>query len=60
MMAMALYPEKQKSGQAELDRVVGTERMPTIDDLPSSPYVNAISKETMRWHPAFPLGLDTV
>jgi len=57
MMAMALYPEKQKSGQAELDRVVGTERMPTIDDLPSLPYVNAIIKETMRWHPAFPLGV---
>lgn len=56
IMAMALYPEALRKAQAELDRVVGTERMPTIDDRGSLPYVNAVIKETMRWHPALPLG----
>lgn len=55
-MAMALYPGALRKAQSELDRVVGTERMPTIDDRGSLPYVNAVIKETMRWHPALPLG----
>ena len=55
IMAMALYPEKQREAQAELDEVVGTERMPKISDKVSLPYVNALIKETMRWHPALPL-----
>ncbi|THH21271.1 hypothetical protein EW146_g251 [Bondarzewia mesenterica] len=57
IMAMALHPDKQRLAQAEIDRVVGTERMPTISDVPHLPYVNAVIKETMRWHPAFPLGV---
>ncbi|KAJ3785736.1 cytochrome P450 [Lentinula aff. detonsa] len=57
IMAMALYPEKQMKAQQEIDSVVGTERMPTIADLPNLPYVKAVIKETMRWNPAFPLGV---
>ncbi|OJT10986.1 O-methylsterigmatocystin oxidoreductase [Trametes pubescens] len=55
-MAMALHPETLQKAQAELDRVVGTERMPTIDDRAGLPYIDALIKETMRWHPAVPLG----
>jgi cytochrome P450 len=57
MMAMALYPEKQHRAQVEIDGIIGTERLPTISDLPNLPYVNAVVKETMRWHPALPLGI---
>ncbi|KAJ7618383.1 cytochrome P450 [Roridomyces roridus] len=57
MMAMAMYPEKQRLAQAEIDRVVGSERMPSVSDRASLPYVNALIKETMRWHPALPLGI---
>jgi len=32
IMAMTLYPEVQKKAQAELDHVVGTERLPTFAD----------------------------
>lgn len=55
-MAMALHPETLRKAQAELDLVVGTERMPRIDDRASLPYVDAVIKETLRWHPAVPLG----
>ncbi|KAI0764639.1 cytochrome P450 [Fomes fomentarius] len=57
IMAMALNPEKLKLAQEEMDRVVGVYRLPTVNDRALLPYVNAIIKETMRWHPALPLGI---
>ena len=55
-LAMALYPEVQKKAQAEIDSVVGQNRLPTFKDRPSLPYINAIVKESMRWHVPAPLG----
>ena len=55
-MAMALNRDKQRLAQEEIDRVIGTERLPTINDRPNLPYVNALIKEVMRWNPAVPLG----
>lgn len=57
MMAMTLYPEKQRLAQAEIDEIIGSERLPTIADRPNLPYVNACIEETMRWHPALPVGI---
>jgi cytochrome P450 len=51
-----MFPEKQKRAQEELDRVVGSERLPTFDDRPSLPYVEAIISECFRWHPTSPAG----
>ncbi|PCH34875.1 cytochrome P450 [Wolfiporia cocos MD-104 SS10] len=55
IMAMALHPDKQAKAQAEIDAVVGSDRMPAMTDLSALPYVNAVIKETMRWHPVLPL-----
>ncbi|EED79605.1 predicted protein, partial [Postia placenta Mad-698-R] len=55
IMAMALHPDKQRRAQQELDSVVGTGRFPSISDRAHLPYVNAVIKETMRWHPVLPL-----
>ena len=52
---MALYPEVQINAQAEIDDVVGSHRLPDFEDRPSLPYINAIVKESMRWHLAGPL-----
>ncbi|OCH86923.1 cytochrome P450 [Obba rivulosa] len=52
IMAMTLFPDKQKFAQAEIDAVIGTGRLPTIEDRDSLPYVDAVVKETMRWQPA--------
>ena len=52
---MALNRDKLKLAQEELDRVIGADRLPNIGDRPHLPYVDAVIKETMRWHPALPL-----
>ena len=53
---MALYPEVQKKAQAEIDAVVGPNRLPDFRDRPSLPYINAIVKELSRWNLVLPFG----
>ena len=55
-LAMALYPEVQKKAQAEIDAVVGPNRIPNFHDRPSLPYINAVVKESSRWNLVIPLG----
>ncbi|KAG1845230.1 cytochrome P450 [Suillus tomentosus] len=56
-LAMVLYPEVQKRAQAEIDSVVGKERLPTFEDRASLPYIEAVLRETWRWQPVAPLGV---
>ncbi len=51
---MTLYPEVQKKAQAELDAVVGPNRLPTFQDRPNLPYLNAVALEALRWHSVAP------
>jgi len=39
------HPDIQKKAQDELDRVVGLDRLPTIEDEKDLPYCHAIVKE---------------
>jgi cytochrome P450 len=55
-LAMVLHPEVQAKAQAEIDRVVGKDRLPDFDDRPALPYLEAIMRETLRWYPVVPLG----
>ncbi|KAI0056026.1 cytochrome P450 [Artomyces pyxidatus] len=57
LMAMIVHPETQARAHAELDAVVGRDRVPAFSDLPHLPYVRATIREAMRWRPSFPLGL---
>ena len=56
-LAMALYPEVQRRAQEELDEVVGQGRLPDFSDRSALPYINAVAKETMRWHQVVPMGM---
>ena len=38
---MILYPEAKKKAQAELDAVIGKDRLPVLSDRPELPYVTA-------------------
>ncbi|OAX44082.1 cytochrome P450 [Rhizopogon vinicolor AM-OR11-026] len=57
ILAMILFPEVQEKARAEIDSVVGKDRLPTFGDRDSLPYIEAIICETMRWHPPVPLGV---
>ena len=54
---MAMFPEVQKKAQAELDRVVGPNRLPEFEDIESMPYVRALVLETLRWMPVTPYSI---
>ena len=48
---MLKQPEAQRKAQTEIDTVVGPSRLPDFDDQEKLPYVNALVKEVLRWHP---------
>lgn len=48
VLAMVLHPKAQHAAQAELDALP---RLPTLGDRPRLPYMNALLKEVLRWHP---------
>jgi cytochrome P450 len=57
---MVLYPDVQARARAEINQVVRHDRMPSIDDRASLPYLDAILLEVLRWYPASVLGLSEV
>ncbi|KAH7308648.1 putative cytochrome P450 oxidoreductase OrdA-like protein [Stachybotrys elegans] len=56
-LAVMVTPEVQQKAQEEIDRVVGKDRLPSIADRENLPYVDAIVKEVLRWHPVAPMCL---
>lgn len=46
---MLKYPEVQRKAQEEIDRVVGTDRLPNIEDRANLPYIDAVMSEALRW-----------
>ncbi|SJL07070.1 related to cytochrome P450 CYP2 subfamily [Armillaria ostoyae] len=55
--AMLLYPEVQAKAQAEIDAVIGDDRLPRFDDREHLPYINALVLEVTRWHTIGPTGI---
>ncbi|KAJ3936904.1 MAG: cytochrome P450 [Lentinula lateritia] len=56
-LAMTLYPEVARKAQAEIDAVVGNDRLPTFADREHLPYVDALVKEVFRWKVVTPLAV---
>ncbi|KAH9927106.1 cytochrome P450 [Epithele typhae] len=59
-LAMTLHPEIQERAQAEIERVVGMDRLPSAEDRDNLPYVEAIFRETLRWNQVAPLAVPHV
>lgn len=55
--AMTLYPAVQAKAQAEIAKIVGTDRLPTYSDRASLPYIEALYKEVLRFHSIVPIGI---
>ena len=60
LLAMMLHPQVAKKAQMEIEAAVGTDRLPTLADRPSLPYVNALMSEVLRWGTPVPLGTSVV
>ncbi|KAL6704260.1 hypothetical protein ACN47E_008428 [Coniothyrium glycines] len=56
-LAMTVFPDVQEKARQEIDRVVGSDRLPVNADRERLPYVEAIMKETHRWHQVLPMCL---
>nr|BAK09523.1 cytochrome P450 [Postia placenta] len=56
-LAMTCYPEAQRKAQAEIDAVIGNDRLPTLADRDKLPFVTALCCEVLRWQPVAPLGV---
>ncbi|KAG7085837.1 hypothetical protein E1B28_003374 [Marasmius oreades] len=56
-LAMIRHPDIQRKAQAEIDAVVGNDRLPGFGDRERLPYVNAVVTEAFRWHSIAPIGV---
>ncbi|KAL1721921.1 cytochrome P450 [Schizophyllum commune] len=57
VILLATHPEVQEKAQAELNSVVGQERLPVHEDGEKLPYVRAIVQETHRLKTLVPMSL---
>ncbi|KAK0185483.1 cytochrome P450 [Armillaria mellea] len=57
LLTMVLFPGAQEKAHAELNDVLQGRRLPTHQDRDKLPYVNALCKEVMRFHPSVPLSV---
>ncbi|KAK5154283.1 hypothetical protein LTS14_006968 [Recurvomyces mirabilis] len=57
LLAMTLHENEFRKLQAEVDAVVGHDRLPRLSDMPKLPRVRAVAKETLRWRPVTAGGL---
>lgn len=53
---MMYYPEVQRKAQAEIEAVIGNDRLPDFSDRDSLPYIEAVLKELLRFHTVIPSG----
>lgn len=56
-LACLAYPEWIPKAQAEIDNVVGKDRLPTFDDIDNLPYIQAVVEENFRWRHIVPAGI---
>lgn len=57
LLALVHHPPWLARMHAEVDAVVGPDRLPQFSDLPSLPVTRACMKETLRWRPVTSGGL---
>ena len=51
IMMMTRHPEVAKKAQTEIDEVIGSDQLPSLQDRADLPYIDCILKEVMRCVP---------
>ena len=54
-LMMMVNPGAQERAQAQIDALLGNTRLPTAEDRPLLPFIDAIFWETLRYSPVLPL-----
>lgn len=57
LLCMTLFPDAMRKAQEEIDRVVGSNRLPQWEDEKGLPYTRALIKEVLRWRPVNKFGM---
>ncbi|CAE6428381.1 unnamed protein product [Rhizoctonia solani] len=57
ILAMTLNQHVLLKAQAEIDQVIGQDRLPEMNDRESLPYLECVLREVLRWQPVTPIGL---
>jgi len=57
VLAIVLHPDVQRRVHAELDSVLGEERLPTFEDKERLPYFMNVFREVLRWLVVFPFAI---
>ncbi|KAG7487686.1 hypothetical protein MATL_G00026190 [Megalops atlanticus] len=60
LLFMMKYPDVQEEVQAEIDRVIGQSRQPTMADRANMPYTDAVLHETQRMGNIVPLNMSRI
>ena len=48
ILAMVLHPEVYRKAQAEIDHVIGPDRLPDFEDREQLPYLDCVLREVFR------------
>ncbi|XP_075808310.1 cytochrome P450 2B1-like [Microtus pennsylvanicus] len=56
-LLMLKYPHVAEKVQKEIDQVIGSHRLPTLEDRTKMPYTEAVIQETQRFSDLVPIGL---
>ncbi|XP_051898925.1 LOW QUALITY PROTEIN: cytochrome P450 2J4-like [Pristis pectinata] len=57
LLIMTAYPDIQEKCQQEIEKVIGWSRAPSMEDVPSMPYVSAVIHEIQRFGNIVPLSV---
>jgi|SRR5688572_24894820 cytochrome P450 len=57
LLNLMLNPDVFNKARSEIDRVVGSDRLPALSDRPNLRYIDYIVEETTRWRPLSPIGI---
>ncbi|KAJ6486868.1 cytochrome P450 [Mycena sanguinolenta] len=57
ILILAIHPEHQGCAWREIEAIVGTARLPELEDFSHMPFIDALIKEVVRVRPTFPTGI---